>query len=174
MKPTPSFLDELKLAADKTSTAEDEIRREAAQRIKALEVERAYAFRRLNIMRAIAEVVATAEGEEIGVAAATAVLRAKLGWSNDSEARDEVVTRFAPVAQAMYASLSPVESLSSVESLSPEMETPRGKEPAQENQQAPDVLGALTQFEHWYTETHRAAFWVLFENYMPETPRVDF
>jgi hypothetical protein len=158
MEPTPSFLDELKLAADKTSTAEDEIRREAAQRIKALEVERAYAFRRLNIMRAIAEVVATAEGEEIGVAAATAVLRAKLGWSNDSEARDEVVTRFAPVAQAMYASLSP------------EIETAPGQQPAPEL----DVLGALTQFERWYTETHRAAFWVLFENYMPETPRVDF
>jgi hypothetical protein len=168
MKPTPSFLDELKSAADKMAAAEDEIRREAAQRIKALEIERAYAFRRLNIMRAIAEVVATAEGEEIGVAAATAVLRAKLGWSNDSEARDEVVTRFAPVARAMYASLSPVESLS------PEIETPPGKEPAQENQQAPDVLGALTQFERWYAETHPGAFWVLFENYMPETPRVDF
>jgi hypothetical protein len=158
MKPVSSFLDELKLAADKTSTAEDEIRREAAQRIKALEVERAYAFRRLNLMRSIAEVVATAEGEEIGVAAATAVLRAKLGWSSDSEARDEVVTRFAPVAVAMYASLSP------------EIETP----PGQESTPLPDVLGALTEFERWYAETHPVAFWVLFENYMPETPRVDF
>lgn len=162
MTPTPSFLDELKLAADKTATAEDEIRREAAQRIAALEVERAYAFRRLNLMRAIAEVVATAEGEEIGVAAATAVLRTKLGWSSDSEARDEVITRFAPVAVAMYASLSPV------------IETPAGQGLAQENQQAPDVLAALTEFERWYAETHPVAFWVLFENYMPETPRVDF
>jgi hypothetical protein len=158
MKPASSFLDELKLAADKTSTAEDEIRREMAERIKALEVERAYAFRRLNLMRAIAEVVATAEGEEIGVAAATAVLRARLGWSSDSEARDEVITRFAPVAIAMYASLSP------------EIETPSGQQPAPE----PDVLAALTEFERWYAETHPVAFWVLFENYMPETPRVDF
>ena len=162
MKPTPSFLDELKCAADKTATAEDEIRREAAQRIKALEVERAFAFRRLNLMRAIAEVVAGAEGEEIAVAAATAVLRAKLGWSSDSEARDEVITRFAPVAVAMYASLSP------------EIETPSGQEPAQEKIQVPDVLGALTEFERWYAEMHPVAFWVLFENYMPETPRVDF
>lgn len=157
MTPTPSFLDELKVAAEKTSTAEDEIRREAAQRIKTLEVERAYAFRRLNLMRAIAEVVAAAEGEEIGVAAATAVLRAKLGWSSDSEARDEVITRFAPVAIAMYASLSP------------EIEAASGQ-PAPR----PDVLGALTEFERWYAETHPVAFWVLFENYMPETPRVDF
>jgi hypothetical protein len=162
MKRTPSFLDDLKLAADKTATAEDEIRREVAQRIKALEVERAYAFRRLNLMRAIAEVVATAEGEEIGVAAATAVLRAKLGWSSDSEARDEVITRFAPVAVAMYASLSP------------EIETPPGQESAQESAPVPDVLVELTAFERWYAETHPVAFWVLFENYMPETPRVDF
>jgi len=158
MQLTPSFLDELKRAADKTATAEDEIRREAARRIKVLEVERAYAFRRLNLMRAIAEVVAGAEGEEIAVAAATAVLRAKLGWSSDSEARDEVITRFAPVAQAMYASLSP------------EIETPPGREAAPK----PDVLGALAAFERWYAEIHPVAFWVLFENYMPETPLVDF
>jgi len=159
MKPTPSFLDELKLAADRTATAEDEIRREAAQRIKALEVERTFAFRRLNLMRAIAEVVAGAEGEEIAVAAATAVLRAKLGWGSDSEARDAVVSCFAPVAQSMFASLSP-ENLASAS----------GDEDVPE----PDVIKALTEFERWYAETHTGPFWVLFENYMPETPVVDF
>ena len=64
-------------------------------------------------MRSIAEVVATAESEEIAVAAATAVLRAKLGWTNDSEIRDEIVSRFAPVAVAMFASLSPENSAAS-------------------------------------------------------------
>src|SRR6266568_2665288 len=107
MKPTPSFLDDLKLAADRATAAEEEFQREFAKRTKALETERAFAFRRLNLMRAVADVVAGAEGEEIAVAASTAVLRAKLGWGEDSEARDLVVTRFAPVAQAMYASLSP-------------------------------------------------------------------
>jgi hypothetical protein len=159
MKPTPSFLDELKLAADRTATAEDEIRREAAQRIKALEVERAFAFRRLNLMRAIAEVVAGAEGEEIAVAAATAVLRAKLGWSSDSEARDEVVTRFAPVAQSMFASLSPENAAATS---------------SNEDAQQPDVIAALTDFEQWYAGSHTGPFWALFENYMPETPVVDF
>ncbi len=38
-------------------------------------------------MRAIADAVAAAESEEIVVAAATAVMRAKLGWSSDSDAR---------------------------------------------------------------------------------------
>jgi hypothetical protein len=88
MMPGPSFLDALKLAADRATAAEDEIRREIATRTKALENERAYAFRRLNIMRSMAEVTAGAESEEVAVAGATAVLRSKLGWSNDIEARD--------------------------------------------------------------------------------------
>ncbi len=158
MKPTPSFLDDLKLAANRATVAEDDIRREVARRIKVLEVERAFAFRRLNLMRAIADVVAGAEGEEIAVAAATAVLRTKLGWSDDSEARDEVVSRFAPVAQAIFASLSPEDVAASDAKAAP----------------APDVIGTLAEFERWYTEAHPVPFWVLFENYMPETPVVDF
>src|SRR2546423_1221665 len=105
MKPAPSFLDDLKLAADRATAAEEEFRRDIAKRTKALETERAFAFRRLNLMRAVAEVVATGEGEEIAVAAATAMLRAKVGWTDDSEARDLVVSRFTPVAVAMYSSL---------------------------------------------------------------------
>lgn len=156
MKPTPSFLDDLKLAADRATAAEEEFRRDIAKRTKALETERAFAFRRLNLMRAIADVVAGAEGEEIAVAVATAVLRTKLGWVEDSDARDLVVTRFAPVAQAMYASLSP------------EIEGQDRQAPA------PDVMTTLAGFERWYAETHPQPFWILFENVMQETPRVDF
>jgi hypothetical protein len=158
MKPTPSFLDELKVAADRCSLAEDAFRREIAARTKELENERAFAFRRLNLMRAIAEVIAGAEGEEIAVAAANAVLRAKLGWTDNSEARDVVISRFVPVAQAMFSSLSPQ------------------TEPASRGKKAParDVLEQLTGFEKWYAETHPKPFWILFETYMPETPVVDF
>jgi hypothetical protein len=159
MIPTPSFLDNLKLAADAATVAEEKFRREIASRTKALETERAFAFRRLNTMRAIAEVVAGAEAEEIAVAAATAVLRAKLGWGTDSEARDLVISRFVPVAQAMFASPSP------------QIAAPAGDEPPPA---PPDVIGTLAEFERWYDETHSGPFWVLFENYMTETPVVDF
>lgn len=152
--PDPSFLDALKEAADKATAAEERFRLEIAQRVKALETERAFAFRRLNLMRAIADVVAGAESEEIAVAGATAVLRSKLGWANDSEARSEVISRFAPVAQEMFASLS--------------NEVPRSKE------EAPDVIEALADFERWYAQTHPAQFWTVFETYLPETPVVDF
>lgn len=153
MTPGPSFLDALTLAAERATAAESDFRREIAERAKALENERAFAFRRLNLIRAIAEVVAGAESEEIAVAGATAVLRVKVGWTNDSEARDAVVSRFAPVAQSMFASLAPAND---------------------EDAPEPDVIGALAEFEHWYAETHPNPFWILFENYMPETPVVDF
>jgi hypothetical protein len=149
----PSFLDDLKRATERATAAENDFRREIAQRIKALENERAFSFRRYNLMRAIGDVVASAESEEIAVAGATAMLRAKLGWSSDSEARTDVVSRFAPVAQAMFASLAP----------SDHEEAPE-----------PDVIAALAEFERWYGETHSNPFWILFDHYMPETPVVDF
>jgi hypothetical protein len=153
MEPVPSLLDALKLAADRATAAESAFRREIAERTKALESERAFAFRRLNLMRAIADVIAGSESEEVAVAGAAAVLRAKLGWSSDSEARMAVVSRFAPVAQVMFASLAP---------------------PDDEDAPEPDAIKALAEFETWYAQTHPGPFWILFDNYMPETPVVDF
>lgn len=153
MMPAPSFLDALKLAAENAARAEEDFRRSIAERTKALERERAFAHRRLNFMRAIAEAVASAGNEDVAVAAATAILRSKLGWSNDSEARSEVQEHFKSVARQVFASLAPPEA---------------------DEAPAPDVIAALTAFERWYRETHPNPFWVLFEHYMPETPVVDF
>jgi len=151
---TPSsFLDVLKQAADRAAAAEDSFRHEAAARAKTLERERAFALRRLNFMRAVAEAVATAEDEESALSSAGAALRAKLGWSSDSDARAAVLSQFAPVAHAMFANRAP----------------PDGEEAPR-----PDVVAALAAFEAWYAETHPGPFWVLFEQYMPETLVVDF
>lgn len=155
MKLSAPFLDMLALAASRSAQAESDIRREWAERIKTLERERAFAHRRLNFMRAIAEAVVTAESEEIAVAAATAAMRARLGWWDESDARTEVLSRFVPVAQRVFADLS-----SAVET--------------EEQAPPPDILGALNAFESWYRETHPHPFWMLFENQMPETPLVDF
>ena len=86
------------------------------------------------------------------VANALSVVRDKLGWASDSEARSETLTHFASVARAAFLSLAP-----------PEAEADRV-----------DVAEALAAFESWYAATHPQPFWVLFETYMPETPRVDF
>jgi len=152
MTPPASFLDALKSDADKAAAVESEFRRQSAERIKALECERAFAFRRLNLMRGIAEAVAAAEDSEMAVASSLALLRAKLGWSSDSEARAAVLSRFSSVAQAVLASLAPVE----------------------EEGSPPDVAVALADFEAWYAASHATPFWTLFEHYVVETPVVDF
>jgi hypothetical protein len=150
--PLSSFLDSLKTAADAATKAEDEFRRSIVARTKALEAERAFAFRRLNLMRAIAEAIASAETEEAAVAGSSATLRSRLGWGSDSDARTEVLTRFAAVAKAMFTQLAP----------------------ENDEQEPIDTGKVLAEFEAWYATTHPVPFWVLFENVMPETPVVDF
>jgi hypothetical protein len=153
MDATLPFLDVLKRSAEYSASAEDEFRRHIVERTKALERQRSFAFRRLNLMHAVTDVIAQAESEEIAVAGAAVVLRSRLGWASDSDARTEVVSRFAPVARAMFVSFQPPEDV---------------------EEDRPDVVEKLAEFEAWYEQTHPNSFWFLFENHMPETPVVDF
>jgi hypothetical protein len=145
---TASFLETLKRAADAASEAEEAFRRETAARTQMLERDRAFAFRRLNLMRNIHEVVAPAASMEDAVTAAEAALRLKLGWSDDSSARSEVLARFAPVARAVFAIRAESDGL--------------------------EAIAALSSFETWYHDTHPGPFWALFDYEIPETPVVDF
>ncbi len=147
-----SFLDKLQSAVTRADAAESELRKEIAARLKTIESDRMFAYRRLNLMRAVAEGVVAAESEEIAIANSLGVLRSKLGWSSDSEPRQAVLSNFAPVGKAVFLSLAP-----------PEAEAPEA-----------DVIATLTQFENWYAEKHGTPFWILFENYIRETPVVDF
>jgi hypothetical protein len=147
-----AYLDRLKSATVISESAEAELRREFSARLKAIENDRVFAFRRYNLMQAVAEGVATGESEDIAVANALAVLRARLGWHSDSEPRSAILSQFASVAKAMFLSAAP-----------PEAELPDA-----------DVLSALSEFESWYAAKHGTPFWILFENQMRETPVVDF
>ena len=133
------------------ATAETAYRREAAGRIKQLERERSFAYRRVNLMKPIADVVARAESEEMAVGGSQAILRAKLGWSGDSEAHSAILTEFAKVARALFVTLH-----------------------STEEKPAADVLALLSEFEAWYEASYRKPFWDLFDQPMPETPLVDF
>jgi hypothetical protein len=155
------FLEELKAAAEEAEKAEGQFRREIAQRIAQLERERAFAFRRLNLMRAVTKAVAGAESEEDAVACALDALCDKLGWQAASPARDTVLTQFTPVVQSVFHDLTQPAESESAESTSAD------------SRSAP-VQGALAAFETWYAGSHPAPFWALFEHYIPETPRVDF
>jgi len=147
-----TFLDGLKLAADRAAAAETEFRRGVAQRIAGFERERSFAYRRLNLMRKLLGAIGDAKSEEEALPQAAAMLRDALGWSSDSEARQAVLDRFLPVTRALLRSL--------------------GVDSTDEAETSP--ADALADFEAWYAETHPGPFWALFDQYMPETPLVDF
>ena len=150
--PATSFLASLQSAVQHADRAEGELQREIVERRKAIEQARKFAYRRYNFMRAVAEAVTGAESRETAIDGALASMRSSLGWASDSEARQETMTDFVPVAEAVFASVSPAAT-----------EPPEA-----------DVLGALEQFEAKYLASRGAPFWSLFENYFPETPVVDF
>lgn len=148
---TITFLDVLKAAADEAERAEEQFRREIAQRIALLERERTFAFRRLNLMRAVTNVVTGTESEEAAIANALGVLCDKLGWSTQTPARSEVLSHFTAVSQSIFRNLA-----------------------QSDDPDATPVQDELVAFETWYAGSHQAPFWALFDHYIPETPRVDF
>jgi len=152
--PTTLFLDELKAAAARAEAAEAQYRREAVVRIAQLEKERAFAYRRLNLLKAVAVAVEQAEDEEAAIAGGLALLRDRLNWSTVDETRDEVLSRFTPVLAAVLRGVAPPDEVSPP--------APSGS-----------VAEALAEFEAWYLDQRRNPFWVLFEQELPELPLVE-
>ena len=151
MSALADHLSSLQRDAEAADAAESTFRHEAAERIAALALARVTAYRRFNLVRSVAEVASCAESEELAVAAAQAQLRVRLGWNTETEMRDEVLSRFATIAQALFHAAR----------------APQDAAPA-------DPGSALVAFEAWYSETRKSPFWELFDSYFPETPRVDF
>jgi len=147
---TTSFLEELKAAADRAAAAEMQYRREAAARTAQLEKERAFAFRRLNLINAVTGAVRRAENEETAVVDGLALLRDKVNWSTVDETRNEVLSRFSQVIVAILREVAPSEDESSG-----------------------SVADALAEFEAWYLDQRRNSFWMLFEQELPELPLVE-
>ena len=161
---TDPYLDELEREAADCEAAEAEFRRTMKERVAELAANRAFANRRMNVMRSLFQTVRQADTPEIAIAGAVAALRHRLGWREDSPARDEVLSQYANVAKAAFDEVRSGEAADTGEA--------PGGEP--EGERPPSVRQALSAFEAWYLQTRGTAFWVLFEHYMPETQLVDF
>lgn len=148
------ILDTLKAAAERAGENEATYRREAAQRSAVLERERTFAFRRLNLMRAVIASVAGVESEEEALARGAAALSGEIGWDGISEARKAVLDQFAAVTRALFAE--------------------RAGEAEGPDADGSAALAALGAFEAWYAQTHTGPFWALFDQYVPQTSVVDF
>jgi hypothetical protein len=145
------YLAGLQATADAAAHRETAFRKEAPQRIATLERERAFAYRRLNLMRAIDGAVDGAESEDSAVRAGLAMLRAKVDETSESSIPTPVMTHFASVVASVF---HVVEG--------------EGELPV-------SAIGeTLAVFEAWYLAAYSKPFLTLFEHVMPQTPVVDF
>lgn len=160
MNESHPFITTLSEDAKACEQAESEFRRTMNMRIAELAEARAFANRRMNVMRSLFDTVSRAGEKDVAIAAAITMLRTRLGWRESSEARDEVLEEYAKVADAAYAATHEAAEAHEAD--------------AEDDGQPPDVAQALAAFEDWYAGARGKPFWVLFEHYMPETQLVDF
>jgi hypothetical protein len=146
------FLTALSAATKACEEAEAEFRRAMNEKVAELAQARAFAHRRLNVMRALVETVQGNADRDAAVDRAVYLLRDRLGWREDSPARNEVLAKYRDVTIAAHAMFHPEEG----------------------DNNLPELGEALATFEDWYLEARDKPFWVLFEHYMPETQLVDF
>jgi hypothetical protein len=137
--------------ATAANQAETALRKRMQEEVARLENDRAFAYRKLNLMRAVTSAIETADSEEAAVARGSAAVRAELGWDRDSETRAETLSRFAAVIRATYGALGLSEADAS----------------------AVDCAKALADFEAWYAATHGRPFWLLLEQPVAEVPLVE-
>ncbi len=143
-----TYLDGLDAAARAASGAEVEHQKEAAARAAELRTERAFAWRRLNLMRGLAAAVRGAEEAEAAAAAGRAAMFGLVGWNGATQAQRDAAERFAPVVRAVWAA---------------------GREGGDET----DPGAALAEFEGWFAAERGAPFLGLMEREIVELPLVE-
>jgi hypothetical protein len=130
------------------SVAELEQQKEAARRAAELREARAFAWRRVNLVRAIAAAAKGSEDEEAAAAAGRAAMLRAVGWNGATQAQRDVADRFAPVTLAIWAATRP------------------------EAEEGGQAAAALAAFEAWYGE-RGTPFLALMEREIPELPLVE-
>jgi hypothetical protein len=148
----PAFLATLEAAAHAADAEETTFRREAAARIETMERARTFAFRRLNVLRAMAEAAGRAPDPDASIAAQVGLIRDRIGWRRpEDETPRAVLERLAPLAASVDAEVR-----------------------AGADADTGDSCAELERFERWYAERFGVPFWALFDHHSPETPVVDF
>jgi hypothetical protein len=143
-----SWLEALTGEAHAANVAEREHQAEAARRAAELREARAFAWRRVNLVRAVAAAVTGARNEEAAVAAGRGAMLRAVGWNGATQAQRDVAERFAPVSLAVWTATRP--------------EAADGGEAA----------AALADFEAWYAG-RGTPFLALMEREIPELPLVE-
>lgn len=143
------YLADLEDTARAASAREEEYRREIAVKVREHEQERAFAFRRFNLMKEIAAGVSDAKDEEEAKDRGLAAFNRELGWTGATEMQRQTAERFLPVVMACW----------------------RAAQPDADEAQA--VSAALADFEAWYADNRKGPFLTLLEQEVVELPLVE-
>lgn len=162
-----------RLQADCTAaeTAERAVRTEVDQRIKAAEVARAFAWRRLSALSDMARIAALEPERKVAVERQLVALFREIGWvENDlaelGEGARPLVDWLRPIAEALHAQVHPAPV--PAEGQAP-VEAPPVADPV-----LSDPIAAFRAFEAWYEAERGQPFLLVFERYMSPTPVVEF
>ncbi|MGB3044301.1 MAG: hypothetical protein WBB98_14050 [Xanthobacteraceae bacterium] len=154
-QPLTALLDDLDRIAHDASINEENYRKEAAIRFRELEQDRAFGFRRLNLMRTVTAALDGCETEEDAILRGSTAFLHELGWSGTSETQQETLTNFAPVIAACWQAMQPE---------APETETPAD---------SASIIEKLRAFEAWFAEHRNGAFLSIMEREIVELPLVE-
>ncbi len=146
-----ALISEFEGAARTAQEAEAALRKAMAAEIARLERERETAFRRTRLIRLLASSAAGFETGDEAVAAQCAAVRQEFGWHGESDAHKSIVEKMRPLAGAVWQCVR---------------ETDTGPAEA--------VTAELEKFEAWFQMERGTPFYVLFDQYVPEAPLVDF
>jgi len=96
------YIYHLKRAARSATVAEENLRREIAQRFSELERERQFAFCRYNLRQAVARALGEAANKEEALAKCRTAFMRELASAGVTEQQRVVIERFAPVILAVW------------------------------------------------------------------------
>lgn len=153
-QPLTALLDNLDQIAHTASINEENYRKEAAARFRELEQDRAFGFRRLNLMRTVTAAITNSEGEDDAILKGSAAFLQELGWTAASEMQQEALEHFCPIISACWQA---------TQSETPEAES--------------DAIGAIIEklraFEAWFGEARNGPFLSVMEREIVELPLVE-
>jgi len=150
-RPIDAYFDRLETSAREANVAEENYRKEAASRIKELERARAFAFRRLNLLKTIAGAMKGAENEAEAFDRGRTAFLHEVNWSGTSEAQRQVLDLFQPVFAALW----------------------RMNDEQISDSDFAQIDSDLAGFEKWFSENRNGPFLSLMDSEPLELPLVE-
>jgi len=162
-----AFLDGLEQQAHAASAAEENFRRDIARQLRELEQERAFGFRRLNLMRSVIDAVASGKDEEEALAKGRETVAQELQIGAETAVNLETLQRFEPVLRACWGAC--------VAETDAETETADAADAdaGSETAGAAAVAAALAAFEAWFSTARNGSFLSLMDQEIVELPLVE-